>query len=155
MALELRSDAIQDGRPIPTKYTGDGDDVSPPLQWSGAPDGAKSFVLIMDDPDAPNGTWVHWVLFNIPAQCTALPEGVYTERTVLGGAKQGENDFGNFGYGGPAPPPGHGPHRYFFKLYALDDELPLEPGVTKAEVVEAMTGKVLSQAQLMGSYERK
>ena len=155
MPLELRSDAVQDGRPIPKKYTGDGDDISPPLEWSGAPEGTKTFALIVDDPDAPRSSWTHWVLFNIPATCTALPEGVYTERVVLGSAKQGENDFGNFGNGGPAPPRGHGVHRYFFRLYALSDELALEPGVHKAEVMDAMHPLILAEAQLVGTYERR
>src|SRR6266540_1402431 len=127
MAFSLTSTAFTDGAAIPVKYTCDGADVSPPLAWSGAPAGTKSFALICDDPDAPRGTWVHWVLFNLPAQEKELAEGTPTSARLPNSARQGKNDFGNIGYGGPAPPKGK-PHRYFFKLYALDQTLDLPEG---------------------------
>ncbi len=151
--LTLTSPSFADGNPIPTKHTGDGQDVSPPLRWSGVPDGVRSFALICDDPDAPVGTWVHWVVFNLPATLTELPENVPPAEHVAGGAKQGRNDFGHPGYGGPAPPPGK-PHRYFFKLYALECEVGLRPGATKADLLKAMQGHVLAEGQLMGTYQR-
>jgi Raf kinase inhibitor-like YbhB/YbcL family protein len=153
MTMELRSSAFRDGVTIPRPYTGDGKDVSPPLQWGEPPDGTRSFVLLADDPDAPRGIWVHWVLFNLPADLRALAEGVPTQPTLPNGAKQGKNDFGKIGYGGPAPPKGK-PHRYFFKLYALDTVLDLPPGATKDQVVKAMTGHILGEGQLMGTFAR-
>jgi hypothetical protein len=154
MDIQLTSSGFTEGLPIPIKYTCDGDDVSPPLQWSGAPVGTKSLALICDDPDAPAGSWVHWVLYNIPAATLELPEGVATREVVLGGARQGLNDFGRTGYGGPCPPRGN-PHRYFFKLYALDSELSPKPRATKNDVVRAMQGHILADGQLMGTYKRK
>jgi len=151
--LTLTSPAFAEGRSIPTKHTGDGKDVSPALQWGGVPDGSRSLALICDDPDAPVGTWVHWVLFNVPPTIAELPENVPPAETVANGAKQGRNDFGHLGYGGPAPPPGR-PHRYFFKLYALDCEVALRPGAAKRELVQAIEGHVLAEAQLMGIYQR-
>lgn len=148
MAITLTSTAFGDGTPIPVKYTCDGADVSPPLAWSGAPAGTKTFALICDDPDAPGKTWVHWVLYNLPGSAGQLGESTF------GGALQGMTDFGRPGYGGPCPPPGK-PHRYFFKLYALDGPLSLKAGATKADVERAMQGHVLAQAQLMGTYGRK
>ena len=127
MSIELTSTAFKAEKPIPKQYTGDGTDQSPPLQWSEPPSGTKSIALICDDPDAPRGTWVHWVLFNVPAQTLELEAGVPTTETLANGAKQGKNDFGNIGYGGPAPPKGKA-HRYFFKLYALDAALNLPSG---------------------------
>ena len=124
------------------------------MKWSGAPEGAKSFALICDDPDAPRGTWVHWVLYGLPADVTELAEAVPTTETLPDGAMQGTTDFGRVGYGGLCPPPG-GPHRYFFKLYALDNDLDLKPGATKKELLAAMAGHILAQAQLMGTFERK
>ncbi len=124
-----------------------------PLRWADPPQGTKTFALICDDPDAPRGTWVHWVLFNLPADRRELPEGVPAQETLDGGARQGKNDFGNLGYGGPAPPRGK-PHRYFFKLYALDTALDLPAGATKDQVVAAMQGHVLAEGQLMGRYGR-
>jgi Raf kinase inhibitor-like YbhB/YbcL family protein len=153
MSVEITSTAFQPGATIPKKHTGDGGDRSPPLAWSNPPAGTKSFALICDDPDAPRGTWVHWVLFNLPGEARHLEEGVPTTETIAGGAKQGKNDFGNIGYGGPAPPKGK-PHRYFFKLYALDVDLELPPGATKSQVVEAMKGHVLAEGKLMGTYGR-
>jgi Raf kinase inhibitor-like YbhB/YbcL family protein len=153
MSIELTSPAFQAGATIPKQHTGDGADRSPPLHWSEPPSGTKSLALICDDPDAPRGTWVHWVLFNLPAQTRELEEGVKTNDVLASGAKQGKNDFGNIGYGGPAPPKGK-PHRYFFKLYALDVVLELAPGATKAQLVEAMRGHILAEGQLTGNYGR-
>jgi len=157
MAFRLSSPAFGEGAAIPAKHTCDGSDLSPALAWSGAPPAAKAFALIADDPDAPAGTWVHWVLFNLPASLVALPENVPKTETLPdlggGGALQGRNDFRKIGYGGPCPPPGK-PHRYFFKLYALDAALPLKAGATKADVERAMKGHILGQAQLIGTYAR-
>jgi hypothetical protein len=152
-AMKLTSTAFQEGRIIPVNYTGVGADVSPPLQWSGAPASTKSFALICDDPDAPMGTWVHWVIYGLPAATTGLPENTAAVDSLPGGTRQGMNDFGRVGYGGPLPPPGK-PHRYFFKLYALDSELPLKARATKEELLRAMDGHILGEAQLMGTYQR-
>jgi len=152
--MQLKSSAFGNGQPIPVKYTGQGRDVSPPLEWSDVPAGAKSFAIISDDPDAPVGTWVHWVIYDIPSNITKLDENVPTKETLSNGAKQGINDFGNVGYGGPMPPPGK-PHRYFFKLYALDTVLNLKPRSSKQELLRAMQGHILAQAELMGTYQRK
>jgi Raf kinase inhibitor-like YbhB/YbcL family protein len=152
--MQLTSSAFTEGKPIPTRYTCDDKDVSPPLQWTHAPPSTGSFVLIADDPDAPAGTWVHWVLFDLPASATALAEDIPKSQHLPGGATQGLNDFRRLGYGGPCPPHGK-PHRYFFKLYALDTRLELKPGATKADVERAMQNHVLGQAQLMGTYQRK
>ena len=153
MSIELTSTAFQPGATIPTQYTGDGADRSPPLRWSEPPAGTKSLALICDDPDAPRGTWVHWVLFDLPARTRELEEGVAATETLPSGAKQGKNDFGNAGYGGPAPPKGK-PHRYFFKLYALDVAVDLPPGATKARLLDAMKGHILAEGQLVGTYGR-
>ena len=155
MAFILTSAAFKDGAPIPGKYTCDGGDVSPPLTWSGAPAGTRSVALIADDPDAPGGTWVHWVLYNLPAEVSELPENIAkVESLDLGGARQGRTDFRRPGYGGPCPPPGPA-HRYFFKLYALDTRLELKAGAQKKDVEAAMEGHVLGSAQLMGTYARQ
>lgn len=153
--MKLSSGAFRDGATIPTVHTCDGADRSPPLAWSGTPPESKSIALICDDPDAPGKTWVHWVLFNLPSTVSELHEDVAkTERPAdLGGALQGITDFRRVGYGGPCPPPGK-PHRYFFKLYALDARLPLTAGATKADVERAMQGHVLAEAQLMGTFGR-
>jgi Raf kinase inhibitor-like YbhB/YbcL family protein len=153
MTLELSSSAFQEGKPIPKLYTGDGKDISPPLHWTNPPASVKSFALIADDPDAPRGTWVHWVLFNLPPDTHSLAEGVPQKEILANGAKQGTTDFGSVGYGGPAPPKGK-PHRYYFKLYALDDLLTLPAGATKADVETAMKGLILAEAQVMGTYQR-
>ena len=153
MSIELTSTAFQPGDTIPKRYTGDGMDRSPPLTWSEPPSGTQSLALICDDPDAPRGTWVHWVLFNLPGRTREVEEGVPTTKTLSNGAKQGTNDFGNIGYGGPAPPKGQ-PHRYLFKIYALDVTLDLSPGATKAQLLDAMKGHILAQGQLMGKYGR-
>jgi Raf kinase inhibitor-like YbhB/YbcL family protein len=152
-AMKLTSPAFADGQPIPGKHTCDGADVSPPLRWSDAPPGTRSFALICDDPDAPVGTWVHWVIYNLAPTTAELPEKVAPTEQLPGGAKQGLNDFRRVGYGGPCPPPGR-PHRYFLKLYALDTELALRPRATKADLVRAMGGHILAEAQLMGTYQR-
>lgn len=151
--IEIKSGAFTQGQAIPRQYTGDGKDLSPPLAWTKAPPGTASWALICDDPDAPVGTWVHWVLFNLPASARDLPEHVPTDKQLASGAIQGKNDFGNLGYGGPAPPKGK-PHRYFFKLFALDRSLTLKPGATKAELLKAMEGHVLGHGELMGTYQR-
>jgi Raf kinase inhibitor-like YbhB/YbcL family protein len=153
MSVDVTSTAFQAGDTIPKPFTGDGADRSPPLCWSEPPAGTKSLALICDDPDAPRGTWVHWVLFNLSATTRELAEGVPTRETLDNGAKQGKNDFGKVGYGGPAPPKGK-PHRYFFKFYALDKTLELPAGGTKAQVEKAMTGHILGEGQLMGTYGR-
>lgn len=154
MSMTLTSSSFADGQPIPSKHTCDGENISPPLSWEGAPEAAKSFALICDDPDAPVGTWVHWVLYDLPATTSGLPEAVEPQEDVLGGARQGRNDFKKIGYGGPCPPKG-GPHRYFFKLYALDRALALKPGATKREVENAMKDHILAEGKLMGTYKRK
>ena len=149
MSLEVKSSAFSNGGAIPRKYTGEGEDVSPPLSWSNVPEGTKEFALICDDPDAPRPTpWVHWVLYKISASVRELAEG------SSGGAREGRNDFGNTGYGGPMPPPGHGVHHYHFKVYALDTELDLPPGATKEQLLGAMKGHVLAEGELVGTYER-
>ncbi len=153
MALKLTSTAFTLGGSIPKKFTCDGPDVSPALAWTDAPAGAQSLSLIMDDPDAPAGTWVHWVLYDLPANTRELPEGVPKDNQLSNGARQGRNDFGRIGYGGPCPPPGSA-HRYFFKLYALDAKTNLKAGATKAELEKAMRGHILAQTELMGRYKR-
>ncbi len=154
MTLELTSPAFGDGASIPRKYTCEGDDLSPPLAWKGAPAATKSFALIVDDPDAPDPkaprmTWVHWVLYNLPPGTTALGEGI---ASLPAGAHAGLNDWKRADYGGPCPPIGR--HRYFFKLYALDTELNLKRPV-KADVERAMNGHVLASAALMGKYAKE
>ncbi len=150
--MEIKSSAFGSGEMIPAKYTCDGADFSPQLEWSGSPAGTRSFALICDDPDAPMGTWVHWVIYDIPPTATMLAEGITREKDLPGGGTQGINDFRKIGYGGPCPP--GGTHRYFFKLYALDSELGLKPGVTKDQLLKAMRGHILGEAQLMGTYRR-
>lgn len=152
MQIGVKSSAFEEGGMIPKKYTCDGADVSPPLTWTSIPDGTKSIALICDDPDAPMGTWVHWVLFNLPADVKELPENVPSQERLENGGMQGTNDFGNIGYGGPCPP--GGTHRYYFKVYALDRELGIEAGITKKDLLRAMGGHVLAEGQLMGKYGR-
>lgn len=152
--MELTSTAFPEGGPIPKANTGDGKDISPPLRWSGAPANTQSFALICDDPDAPRKEpWVHWVVFNLSADTQELPEGAPASEGLSKEAKQGKNDFNKIGYGGPAPPPGK-PHRYYFKLYALDTMLDLKEGVTKQQLEQAMKGHILASGQLMGKYVR-
>ena len=152
MAITITSSAFTEGAMIPKKHTCDADDISPDLKWSGVPKEAKSLALICDDPDAPVGTWVHWVLFNIPADVNALPAGIPADAALKNGSRHGKNDFRKLGYGGPCPP--GGTHRYLFKLYALDTVLSLDSGSTKAQVVAAMKGHILAEGQLMGKYKR-
>ncbi len=153
MALAISTTSFQNGGDIPRKFTCDGADVSPELSWTGAPTSTQSFALVADDPDAPVGTWTHWVLFDLPATTKDLPEGVSKIDELPTGGRQGRNDFRKIGYGGPCPPPGK-PHRYFFKLYALDGKLNLKPGASKQEVEQAMQGHVVAQAEWMGKYRR-
>jgi Raf kinase inhibitor-like YbhB/YbcL family protein len=153
MPLDLTSPAFQNGERIPVRFTGDGEDLSPPLAWSGAPDGTRSFAIICDDPDAPRGTFTHWVAFNLSPSLNMMPEGVPVHATLFDGASQGTNDFGRSGYGGPAPPPGK-PHRYFFRLYAVDGILPVKAGASKQQLLNALSGHTLAEAELMGTYVR-
>jgi Raf kinase inhibitor-like YbhB/YbcL family protein len=153
MTITVTSPAFKEGQPIPSKFTCEGKDVSPALAWTGVPEGAKSLALICDDPDAPMGTWVHWVLYNLPTDSTSLPEGVPGEEKAKSGLTQGKNDFGKTGYGGPCPPPGK-PHRYFFKIYALDVKVDVKSGATKKDLEKAMEKHILAQGQLMGTYKR-
>ena len=152
MEIKITSSAFEEGGLIPAKYTCDGADVSPPLQWDAVPEGTKSIALICDDPDAPMGTWVHWVLFNLPSDAKELAENIPAEETLPNGAKQGVNDFGRIGYGGPCPP--GGTHRYFFKIYVLDTEVGLEAGGDKRQLLKMMEGHILEQGQLVGKYKR-
>jgi Raf kinase inhibitor-like YbhB/YbcL family protein len=152
--IQISSSAFAEGQPIPSKYTCDGENLSPPLDWSTIPPGAASLVLIADDPDSPGGTWVHWVVYNIASTLNSLPEGLVIYSGSQGTGLAGNNDFRKVGYGGPCPPRGK-PHRYFFKLYALDIQLNLKPGAVKADVEKAMQGHILAQGQLMGKYTRK
>ena len=153
MAFEVTSSAFGQGEPIPTQYTCDGDDISPPLAWENPPEGTKGFTLINDDPDAPVGTWDHWILFNLPADARSLPEAVPPDAELAGGGQHGQNSWRRLGYGGPCPP--SGTHRYFFKLYALDTTLNLDSGTNKKQVLQAMEGHILGQAELMGVFSRK
>jgi hypothetical protein len=153
MALSLRSIAFETGTPIPKAHTCDGRDVSPALRWDNPPPDTRAFALICEDPDAPAGTWTHWVIYGIPDELRQLPEGVPPQATLPDGTAQGKNDFGRPGYGGPCPPRGR-PHRYFFRLYALDERLPLAPGLTRTGLLQAVKGHVLAQAELHGLYGR-
>lgn len=152
-ALTLTSPAFPSGSEVPKQHTCDGADRSPALTWSDVPEGTKSFALIVDDPDAPAGTWVHWVVYDLPAKTTRLPQGVDPDDRLAGGGTLGMNDFHKTGYGGPCPPAGK-PHRYFFRLYALDAATNLQPRATKADLIKAIEGHVLEQAELMGTYKR-
>jgi Raf kinase inhibitor-like YbhB/YbcL family protein len=151
--MQLKAHSFTSGSEIPRQFTCAGSNISPALTWSAPPEGTESFALVMDDPDAPGRTWVHWVLYDLPASERALPEGIAPKGTLPSGARQGRNDFGRIGYGGPCPPPG-APHRYFLKLYALDAPLNLKAGATRADVDHAMRGHILAQAELIGRYQR-
>ncbi len=153
MSLTVTSSAFQPGGTIPSLYTCDDKNISPPLSWTDPPEGTKSFALISDDPDAPMGTWVHWVLYNLPASARKLAEALPADAQLPDGTRQGTTDFGRTGYGGPCPP--SGTHRYFFRLSALDSVLALEPGATTRELEAAMPGHILAQAELMGTYKRR
>ncbi|MGB7845419.1 MAG: YbhB/YbcL family Raf kinase inhibitor-like protein [Candidatus Acidiferrum sp.] len=153
MSLELKSPDFPAGGTIPRQFSCEGADISPALEWSAPPPATQSLALIADDPDAPMGTWVHWVVFDIPANLRTLPQSFPKNQQAADGSRQGRNDFGKIGYGGPCPPPGK-PHRYYFKLYALDAKLNLKPGATKKEVESAMQGHILAHAECMGRYSR-
>ncbi len=152
--LVLISGAFAGGAAIPARHSCEGENVSPPLEWTGVPVGTRSFALVCEDPDAPRGTWVHWVLWNLPADAVELGAGVPRKPELPSGARQGINDSGDIGYGGPCPPPGK-PHRYYFHLHALDSSLNLPPGVNRSDLDAAMEGHVLASATIMGIYERR
>jgi hypothetical protein len=147
MAMELKSDAFTNGQSIPVKYSCRGSNISPALAWSNAPSGTQSYALIVDDPDAPAGTWVHWVVYNIPSSTTSLQENADTSNLSVG-----KNSSGNMHYDGPCPP--SGTHRYFFKLYALDSQLSLSPGASKEQLLNSMKGHILAQGELMGTFSK-
>jgi hypothetical protein len=151
MAFRIESQGFKQGEPIPAKYTCTGQDVSPPLRWADPPAGTKCFALICDDPDAPMMTWVHWAIYNIPLGKNELAENVPAQRALDDGTFQGTNSWRKIGYGGPCPPRGK-PHRYFFKMYALDSKLDIGPGADKKSLLRAMEGHVLGRAELMGTY---
>ena len=153
MEIKITSPAFEDGGLIPAKYTCDGADISPSLQWETVPEGTKSIALICDDPDAPMGTWVHWVLFNLPAETKELPAKFPDDETLPDGTRQGITDFGKTGYGGPCPP--SGTHRYFFKIYALDKKIDTVAIADKAQLLKTMEGHILGQGQLIGKYKRQ
>jgi Raf kinase inhibitor-like YbhB/YbcL family protein len=158
VTMKLSSPSFQHNERIPKQFTGEGVDISPALKWEGAPAGTKSFALICDDPDAlsvAGKVWDHWVIWNIPPTATGLPENVEKKETVLGSARQGMNTWPRLGYNGPMPPPGHGVHHYHFRLYALDALLELPVKATKRELLDAIQGRVLAQAELIGTYERR
>lgn len=152
MKINVGSTAFAEGGMIPRQYTCDGADMSPPLSWSGIPEGTKSIAIIADDPDAPGGMWVHWVVYNLPPDLKGLPENVPAQKTLANGGIQGMTDFRRIGYGGPCPP--SGTHRYFFKVYALDAVLDLDPGAIKKRLLNAMEGHILAEGELMGKYRR-
>jgi len=153
MEIKVTSPVFDEGGMIPSKYTCDGEDISPPIEWDGIPDGTQSIALISDDPDAPMGTWVHWVLYNLPADARRLDEDIPASEVLANGAKQGTTDFGRVGYGGPCPP--SGTHRYFFKVYALNAQIELIKAATKEQLLNAMEGHILAEGQLMGKYKRQ
>lgn len=153
MNMSIKSSAFSTQERIPEKYTADGKDVSPSLQWSGLPDEAESLALVCHDPDAPGGDWVHWVIYDISPAMDKLDEDIPADKVVAESARQGKNDFGEFGYGGPAPPPGK-PHRYIFTLYALDQKTGLEPGATRDELLGTIDAHTISETSLTGLYQR-
>jgi len=153
MSLSITSTAFKQGERIPSKYTCDGSGVSPVLELSDVPEATRSFAIIADDPDAPVGTWIHWVLYNVPGETRALPEAIPPDANLPDGSRQGKNSWGRPGYGGPCPP--GGTHRYFFRLYALDIMLALRSGVSENELLKAMKGHILAEAELMGLYSKK
>ena len=153
--MKISSAAFINQDSVPPKYTCEGANISPALSWQDIPGQAKSVALTVEDPDAPVGTWVHWIVYNIPPDAKGLPEAVSAVKNLPNGAQQGENSFHKIGYGGPCPPPGHGPHRYFFRLYALDTLLDIRPGASRKELDDAMKEHILSRAELVGRYERQ
>jgi len=150
--IDVRSSAFSEGERIPSDFTCEGADMSPPIEWSGVPARAQSIAILVDDPDAPAGDWVHWLAYDLPPSLTRLPAGIPDGGRLPSGGSQGRSDFGSLGYGGPCPP--SGTHRYFFKIYALDEVLHLKPGVTKKGLLKAMEGHVLAEGRLTGTYER-
>jgi Raf kinase inhibitor-like YbhB/YbcL family protein len=152
MSFQLTTTAFQNGGVIPKQFACDGPDISPALAWTEPPPGTQTLAVIVDDPDAPAGTWAHWVLYDLPADTRVLAEGVPKDRQLPEGARQGRNDFGKIGYNGPCPPKG-GPHRYFFKLYALDLKTNLKAGAGKSELERAMKGHILAQAEMVGRFQ--
>jgi len=152
-SFTLASPAFNSGAQIPNEYTCKGEDASPVLAWTGDPAHTVSYALIMDDPDAPSGTFVHWLIWNIPPALQLLPKDIIKSGTLPNGAMQGRNDFGNVGYNGPCPPPGK-THRYYFRLYALDTKLTLQPGATRRELEAAMKGHILGKADHMGTFRK-
>ena len=157
MKLSIQSTAFGEGQPIPRLYSGEGKDVSPPLSWSGVPEGAKELAMIVDDPDAPRPEpWVHWVIYKIPVDAVGLAEAIPADAELSSpaGTLQGRNTSGDIGYHGPMPPPGHGVHHYHFKLYALDTQLELKAGADKQALLAAMEGHVVGQGELIGTYQR-
>lgn len=153
--MKLASKSFEQGQTIPVKLTCEGENLSPELHWKEPPEKTKTFALIADDPDAPGETWVHWLLYNIPADITSLPEGISAGKISEQGIGQGYNNFKKTGYGGPCPPHGHGSHRYFFRLYALDNAPDLDESATRPELEQAMENHILAEAELMGRFERK
>jgi Raf kinase inhibitor-like YbhB/YbcL family protein len=153
MTFTIMSPAFEPGSRIPKDFTADGSDLSPALAWANPPSGCQAFALICDDPDAPAGTWVHWLIWNLPGSAQGIPQGAPTQKTLADGSAQGRNDFGRIGYGGPSPPRGK-LHRYFFRLYALKEKLPLAAGASRRDLEKAMQGKILGTAELFGTYER-
>jgi Raf kinase inhibitor-like YbhB/YbcL family protein len=155
MDIQVLSSAFHQGETIPVQYTCDGNNASPPLRWGSIPKDAESLALVCEDPDAPAGAFVHWLIFNLPPIVSDLSEALPASGTLVGsGASQGRNDFNNIGYDGPCPPPGNF-HRYYFRLYALDTKLPLQEGATKQELARAMEGHILATGHLMGTYKRR
>ena len=153
MNFLLQSKAFNNNDPIPSKYTGEDINISPPLEWTNAPIGTKGFILVCDDQDAPAGAWVHWVLYDIPPSVKSINEAIPRNKIVLGSAKHGINDFDQIGYDGPMPPPGS-PHRYVFKLYAVDKQTGLAPGLTKDEILKTIKPRIMAEAQMIGTYQR-
>jgi Raf kinase inhibitor-like YbhB/YbcL family protein len=153
MSLELISDEFESGGAVPAAYTCSGRDVSPPLRWRGVPDNAETLALIVDDPDAASGIWAHWVIYNIPANLDHLPAAVPRQGQLASGARQGRNDFGQVGYSGPCPPPGPA-HRYFFRLYAVDRQLEIRPGASRAQLLDALQDHILDQTEFMAHFGR-
>jgi Raf kinase inhibitor-like YbhB/YbcL family protein len=153
MTFTITSSSFGAGSGIPRDFTADGRDLSPALAWTNPPVGCQAFALICDDPDAPVGTWVHWLIWNLPGSAQGIPQGVPARKILADGSAQGRNDFGRIGYGGPSPPRGK-PHRYFFRLYALKEKLSLEPGASRPDLERAMQGRILGTAELFGTYGR-
>ncbi len=150
--LELTSPAFTNGETIPAKYSGNNENVSPPLEWTEPPAETQSMALICDDPDAPSGTWVHWVIYNLPSDARSLPEAIPTDANLADGSRNGKNSWNELGYDGPSPP--SGTHRYYFKIYALDTILDLEPGASKDDLIESMDTHILAYGELIGTYSK-